>query len=744
MKRFLLAVFTVLLFSNGYSQSNFWQITSDERIASLEKKERGSTVLEYHVFALDFEGIKNVLNTAVTRESGQTSDLILTFPNPDGELEQFRIYEASVMHKELADRHPDIKSYVGLGLDDKTAMIRFSTTIFGFHGMTFSGKSGTSYIDPYTTDLNYYIVYAKSNTITTNIFECLVESNPEPQQEEVFFSPRNNTQALANNGIFRTYRLAMACTIEYAAYHVNAAGLNGGTESQKKAAVLAAMNVTMTRVNGIYERDMALTMQLVPNNENVIFINSDNFNNNNAGVLIGQSQTVIDGFIGSSNYDIGHTVSTGGGGLAQMYSPCSGSKARGVTGTNQPVGDPFDIDYVAHEMGHQWGANHTFNNLCSGNRNNSTAVEPGSGSTIMAYAGICPPNVQGNSDAHFHAVSLAEMDNFVNNQANCSVNTSTNNMAPVITSIPSYTIPYGTAFVLRGNATDIDSSTLTYCWEQTNQQISTQPPQATNTSGPNFRSYPPSDSPDRYMPRIQNILAGNLTPTWEVVPFVGRSMNFALTVRDNDGPTGGQTARANMTVTTSGTIGPFSVTSQNSSTPWTTTTQQTITWDVAGTTNAPINTSLVNIRLSTDGGFTYPIILAENTPNDGSEEITVPGVNTNSGRIMVEAVNNIYFAINGAPIIITGTIDTEDFELANFTVYPNPNNGTFTVAFDSQTSNDIKITVIDIRGRQILSEQYQNTGTFSQNISLNNAEAGIYIVNVEDGNTKEIRKIVVE
>src|SRR5690606_22587458 len=179
-------------------------------------------------------------------------------------------------------------------------------------------------------------------------------------------------------------------------------------------------------------------------------------------------------------------------------------------------------------------------------------------------------------------------------------------------------------------------------------------------------------------------------------------------------------------------------------TPWTTTTQQTITWDVAGTTNAPVNTSHVNILLSTDGGMTYPIVLAANTPNDGSEQITVPGVNTNSGRIMVEAVNNIYFAINSAPISITGTVDTDDFELANFTVYPNPNNGTFTVAFDSQTTNDIKISVYDIRGRQILSEQYQNTGTFSQNISLNNAEAGIYIVNVEDGNTTEIRKIIIE
>lgn len=743
MRRILFAVFAVLILSNGYSQRNFWQLSSDEEVASLDKKERGSIVLEYHVFALDFAGIKNALSTAVSRESGLPSDLILAFPNPNGELEYFRVYEASIMHKELADRYPDIKSYIGIGLDDKTAMIRFSTTIFGFHGMTFSGKLGTSYIDPYTTDLNYYIVYAKKNTMTTNTFECLVESSPEPQQE-VFFSPRNNTQALANNGIFRTYRLAMACTTEYAAFHVNAAGLNGGTESQKKAAVLAAMNVTMTRVNGIYERDMALTMQLVPNNDNIIFITSDNFSNNNAEQLIIQSQTVIDGFIGSANYDIGHTVSTGGGGLAQMYSPCSPNKARGVTGTNQPVGDPFDVDYVAHEMGHQWGANHTFNNFCSGNRNNSTAVEPGSGSTIMGYAGICPPNVQGNSDAHFHAVSLAEMDNFVNGQGSCSVNTSTNNMAPVITSIPNYTIPYGTAFVLRGNATDVDSSTLTYCWEQTNPQVSTQPPLSTNTTGPNFRSYPPSDSPNRYMPRIQNILAGNLTPTWEVVPFVGRSMNFALTVRDNDGPFGGQTARANMTVTTSGTIGPFSVTSQNTSTAWTTYTTQTITWDVAGTTNAPVNTSHVNIRLSIDGGMTYPILLAENTPNDGSEQITVPGVNTNSARVMVEAVNNIYFAINAAPISITGTVGTEDFELSNFTVYPNPNKGNFTVAFDSQSSNDIKISVFDIRGRQILSEQYQNTGTFSQNINLGNAEAGIYIVNVEDGNTKETRKIIVE
>src|SRR5690554_1634317 len=426
MRRILFAVFAVLILSNGYSQRNFWQLSSDEEVASLDKKERGSIVLEYHVFALDFAGIKNALSTAVSRESGLPSDLILAFPNPNGELEYFRVYEASIMHKELADRYPDIKSYIGIGLDDKTAMIRFSTTIFGFHGMTFSGKLGTSYIDPYTTDLNYYIVYAKKNTMTTNTFECLVESSPEPQQE-VFFSPRNNTQALANNGIFRTYRLAMACTTEYAAFHVNAAGLNSGTIAQKKAAVLAAMNVTMTRINGIYERDLSLTMELIPNNEDIIFIDSDNFSNNNPGLLINQSQSVIDSVIGHNFYDIGHTVSTGGGGLAQLYSPCSTSKARGVTGVSSPVGDPFDIDYVSHEIGHQFGANHTFNNSCSGNRNNATAVEPGSGSTIMSYAGICPPNVQGNSDAHFHAISLAEIKNFIQGWGSCSENINNGN-----------------------------------------------------------------------------------------------------------------------------------------------------------------------------------------------------------------------------------------------------------------------------------------------------------------------------
>src|SRR5690606_10383241 len=291
-------------------------------------------------------------------------------------------------------------------------------------------------------------------------------------------------------------------------------------------AVLAAMVVTMTRVNGVYERDMSLTMELVANNDAVIFIGTDSFSNDNAGQLINQSQTVINSVIGAANYDIGHTVSTGGGGLAQLNSPCTGNKARGITGSPSPVGDPFDIDYVAHEMGHQFGAQHTFNNSCDGNVSGTTSVEPGSGTTIMAYAGICAPNVQGNSDPYFHAVSIAQMSAFVAGTGNCSVNVANNNAAPIVNAGGSVTIPKGTPFILKGSAIDANGDALTYSWEQTNTEQTTQPPLPSSTTGPNFRSQIPSTSPNRFLPSLQNVLAGNLTTGWEVLSNVPRTFNF--------------------------------------------------------------------------------------------------------------------------------------------------------------------------------------------------------------------------
>ncbi|MCW4470301.1 M12 family metallo-peptidase [Flavobacterium sp. MFBS3-15] len=883
MKKLLLSLLLIGGSALSYAQVPIWSAVPRESLATVRKVERASTPLIFHTFSINQPELENMLVNTPLRNSGQPSNVLISFPTADGKMENFRIYEAPVLHPDLGAQHPNIKSYVGRGIENPATTIRFSTTIFGVHAIIMSDK-GTQYIDPYTADLQNYIVYKKSNVKAARTFHCSVN---EPALDNV---PPPPPTTMANDGLFRTYRLALACTIEYAAYQINAAGVGAGTLEQKKAAVLAAMTVTMTRVNGVFEKDMSLTMQIVPNNENIIFVTSDNLQNNDEGTMIDQIQPIINSGIGSANYDIGHVFGTGGGGIASLGSVCSQFKAQGVTGSPAPVGDPFDIDYVAHEMGHQFGANHTFNN--SYQRTASTAVEPGSGSTIMAYAGISPPNVQSNSDDYFHAVSLNQMFNFVNGNGGCAMLEENNNTPPVIAAIPNRTIPKGTAFILKGNGTDADGDALTYCWEQTNNNGANSTvdftPLSTSTSGPNFRSIDPSASPNRYMPELSSVLNNNLAPTWEVVPTVGRTLNFALTVRDNNTPNGGQTARQNMNVIVNNTAGPFTVTSQNTTNiTWEQGSTEAITWNVAGTTGNGINTSNVNILLSTDGGLTWPTVLASNTPNDGSENITVPNVEAISCRIMVEAVGNIYYAVNQTPFSIgvevvtecntytndtavnipdngqnysistinvpdnsivqtvnvgvnithtyigdliliiarpdnsqallwqmacgtsnnlnvtfsdsgssvncgattsgsfipseplsefegtqaqgdwilafadagaddTGTLNSwfveicsqtvnavDGFSLKNFTLYPNPNNGSFTVGFTSESENAIQIGVHDLRGREVYNAAYENTGLFSGNVNLSNIQSGVYLVTVQDGARKAVKKIVV-
>lgn len=881
-KQLQFTICAILIFSSSFGQGSLWNKTSENRVRNLSKMERASMPKEYQLFSLDFDNLKERLQEAPSENSG-SSNLIIEFPNQNGEYTSYKIFYAPIMEAGLANRYPDIKSYIGISVDG-TSSIRFSTTIFGLHVIALTGKSGTYYIDTYTKNLENYIVYARSNISSNNAFSCLVKEDE--------LAPRllETTAVLANDGKFRQYRLAMACTIEYASFHINAAGLGAGTLAQKKAAVLAAMNVTMTRVNGLYERDMSLRMNLVANNDLVIFVDSDNFTNDTAGSLINESQAEIDAAIGSSNYDIGHTVSTGGGGLAQLNSPCTGNKARGITGSSAPVGDPFDIDYVAHEIGHQFGAQHTFNNSCGGNRSAGTAVEPGSGNTIMGYAGICAPDVQNNSDAHFHTVSLNQMMAFTIGTGNCAPNASNGNTPPVVNAGVDRTIPKGTPFILfPQSVTDANGDSLTYCWEQTDTAIATQPPTASNTSGPSFRSNPPVTAPERYMPALATVVAGNLSSTWEVVSTAARSYNFALTVRDNRMPNGGQTTRDNVLVTASNTIGPFSVNSQNTIEAWAQGSTQTITWIRNGAETLSAN---VDIYLSTDGGVTFPTLLTPSgVPNSGSATITVPNVVTQTARIMVRAKENIYYAVNSRNILIgysitntcttypfntafspidgsssytiktitvpattgtisdvninvnathpniqhlniavvrptgslltlynqgcssgvnmnvtwdaqgsaltcasptqgtyvpvgsldsmiganpsgtwqmgfrdlvagtTGTINSFSIEVCtqtiallgtqsnyfdNFSIFPNPNDGNFTVKFNSNSGNDINIAVYDIRGRSIFNNLYQNNGLFEQTLQLDKVQSGIYLVNIQDGDKKITKKIVIE
>lgn len=261
----------------------------------------------------------------------------------------------------------------------------------------------------------------------------------------------------------RTYRLALACTGEYA---VAVAGA-GPTVP----AVAAAMLTSINRVTGVYEREVSLRMTLIANNNNLIYLNgaTDPYTNNNGGTMLGENQANIDAVIGNANYDIGHVFSTGGGGIASLNSPCiTGNKARGVTGLPNPVGDAFDIDYVAHEMGHQWGGNHSMAGC--GASPASTKYEVGSGTTIQGYAGICAAeNIQPNSDPVFHAISFDEISNFITTGGGntCGVSTATGNTLPIIATLANnnLSIPVSTPFTLSGTATDQNNDPLSYCWE---------------------------------------------------------------------------------------------------------------------------------------------------------------------------------------------------------------------------------------------------------------------------------------
>ena len=327
------------------------------------------------------------------------------------------------------------------------------------------------------------------------------------------------------------------------------------------------------------KKTWGVRMEIVANNDQIIFLDAatDGLSNNAAAELIGQSQSVCDSQIGSANYDVGHIFSTGGGGLARLGVVCAdGRKARGITGLGVPINDPFDIDYVSHELGHQFGANHTQNNSC--NRNNPTAIEPGSASTIMGYAGICVPNVQNKSDDYFHTVSIGEMWNILQNTGTCAVTTNTGNSAPTSNADPDVSIPRLTPFVLRGTATDADGlSSLTYNWEQIDHETGSMPPSTTNAQGPMFRSLPSKSVPERYMPDLSIVVVGNMSSTWEVVPSVARDMEFAFTVRDNH-PGGGNSARDDKVVTVVDVI-PFVVNSQTTFEIYSVGDLQTVTWE---------------------------------------------------------------------------------------------------------------------------------------------------------------------
>lgn len=741
MKKITLVAFCYFLTLQFYGQEVWSKLTLDEPSGEIQTSYKKQMPAVYELFSLDSKVLSAKLTTISSKaQRAKNATLVMKFPTPNG-MEHFTVEEASVFSPELAAKYPTIKSYVGYGHKDKTAVIRFSHSGIGLHAMVTSGNFSTYFIEPLTKDKTISVAYLKKNKARNNAVKCLVEDT----KARFSNTPIPSYQGKSAVVQLRTFRLALACTGEYAQYHLNDQKISSvATEAVKKNAVLSAMNVTMTRVNGVFERDLAVRMVLVGNNDKIIYLNAslDPFNNDNSNQLIDESQTVIDNEIGGTNYDIGHTLSTGGGGLAGLGVVCeTGQKARGITGQDVPKGDAFDIDFVAHEMGHQFGANHTQNNNCQ--RNGATAVEPGSASTIMGYAGICSPNVQSNSDDHFHAASIAEMKLFLITTL-CPVLTNTGNNAPTANAGADVTIPRSTPFVLRGQATDADSgNSLTYNWEQIDNEVASMPPVSTNTGGPTFRSLKSKTSPNRYMPDLPVTLTGS-TAAWEILPSVSRVMNFALTVRDN-APGGGGTARDDMKVTVDGNAGPFKMTSQGTNVTYNGGSTQTITWDVANTNTGNVNCQTVTIKLSTDGGATFPTIVLANTPNDGSQEVTIPNVSTSQARIMIEADGNLFFAVNTTNFRIDHTASVKDIAFKNFSFYPNPAQSEVTVDFDVTQSNRVSIKLHDIRGRIVTQKSFENvTGRFSEKLGLEKLTSGLYLMQISNGNHQITKKLIVK
>ncbi len=637
MKKLYFSTLGILLSFSLFSQSknNPWQETTEITFAK-KNAERRIVPNEYQTFSLDLAILDDILKDAPMRFSDEAKSKIstLVIPMPDGVFQEFQIVEAPVMHPDLAAKFPEIKTYAGWSEEDPTAYLRFGISPKGFHAMVLSAQYSTVYIDVYAVgDIEHYVCYFKKDYSKEDPFTCWVDEMKETKKH--IPAKKTAMSKMAGDCQFRTYELALACTGEYAQFH-------GGTVPD----VVAEFNVAMARVNGIYEREVDVTMVMVPNNDDLIFLNAatDPYTNNSGGTMLGQNQTTCDNIIGNANYDIGHVFSTGGGGVAFLNSVCTNStKARGVTGLSSPVGDQFYVDFVAHEMGHQFGGNHTQNNSC--NRNGPTAMEPGSASTIMGYAGICAPNVQNNSDDYFHAISLDEMGSHISG-TNCATETNNGNDAPSVT-VPGgfYNVPISTPFVLTADGSDPNGNALSYCWEQMDNQVAAMPPQSTNTGGPAFRTLSPKISPSRYFPNLNTVL-NNSTETWEVLPSVGRNMNFRVTVRDNNAG-GGCTAEADVILSFSASAGPFEVTEPNTSAVvWSSNFMEMVTWDVANTDGSPVNASTVDILLSVDGGQTYPHILLAGTPNDGSQSVQVPNVETSTARIMVKGGNNVFYDLS--------------------------------------------------------------------------------------------------
>jgi len=615
----------------------------------------------------------NIANLEQLMRDNKT--LIIDLPLPTGEFAQFTLTASTVMNGELAEKYPSIKTYTGYQVNNPKHSGRFDITPHGFHAV-FNYEKEKVYIEPISRENNdqyqsYFKKDAQPLTKDASGRRLAPRKNALPS-----FPLKNIARKTLNrttNDLI-TYKIAMAATGEYSSFH-------GGTKEKSLAAIVTLLN----RVNEVYSRDLATQFELVANNDAIIYLNAatDPFKNTDEDIdTIGQT---IEDAIGASNYDIGHLVGTGGGGVASFAVVCSAAKAEGITGSDSPTADAFHIDYVAHEIGHQFGADHTFNGnqgSCEGNRESASAYEPGSASTIMGYAGICDgQDLQNGSDPYFHIHSIDQISAFKQQiSSSCGVKTQLNNTAPTVNAGSDYIIPARTPFTLTGTATDVDGDTLTHSWEQFDLGGATSSKaedQTDDGSRPLFKTLSPTSEAMRTLPAMADILA-NKQVFGETLPTTTRALNFRLVVRDNQGNISDDATKISVITNQQG----FSI---NQPSNWNSS-KQLVTWNTAATEQAPVSCTQVNLMLSTDSGLSFNQTLISKAANDGSEEISLPEIITEKARLKLACDNNIFFAIN-----------EQDFQInSQGTAKSHP-----TAVDDQITLEQDKVTTIDVLSNDI-------------------------------------------
>lgn len=668
MKKLVLFMLSFTLAYTVMAQDgNYWSSNSDAgKIITDKAVARLSFPKDFKLFNLNTDPLRQELFSVVGNQALRHSTVI-SLPNADGQIEQFEVVEASNFEPALQARFPEIRAFSGRGITDRSATLKLSISPQGIQTMVFRTEKANEFIEAYSKDHTVYAVFRSQRAKGDLPWTC---STPEQRLAAGIDAQVTNINVAGRSGgNLKTMRLAQSVTAEYSNYF-------GATSSAQVSLVLAAVNATLTRCNGVYEKDLALHLNLVANTTSVFYYNPSTDPYSPASQMSqwnSQLQSTLTSVIGEANYDIGHLFGASGGGGNAGCIGCvcvNGSKGRGITSPFDaiPQGDNFDIDYVAHEVGHQLGANHTFSMSSEGTGVNK---EVGSGITIMGYAGITSQDVAPHSIDIFHQASIAQIQSNLNTKT-CPVTTTIVNSTPVVSAGSNYTIPISTPFALTGSATDADAGdVLTYCWEQNDNSTTTganSVASPTKTTGPNWISFSPTTSPTRYFPKLATILAGSNVSgplpggdagaNTEALSSVSRTLNFRLTVRDNapyssTAPVSvGQTQFADMVVTVSNTSGPFAVTSPNTAVTWAGGSSQTITWSVANTTAAPVSCANVKISISTDGGNSFSTLVAS-TANDGSEVVTIPGTQTTTARVKIEAVGNIFFDISNTNFTIS-------------------------------------------------------------------------------------------